>query len=156
MHMLPSSHIYLCAEHMFLREASKHCPIWACWMSISIQCKNKSNYIYIITQHDHKIQTWTQTCSYRNLQWILKLVFLCETQSILHMEIKLSHSQGNSEIQWSGDTALSKRIAWDVTIFAPILTIQINPCGGGVEYLHRDPASRKRRRNGAKKGRAIA
>jgi hypothetical protein len=30
------------------------------------------------------------------------------------------------------------------------------PCGGGVEYLHRDPASRKRRRNGTKKGRAIA
>jgi hypothetical protein len=25
---------------------------------------------------------------------------------------------------------------------------QANPCGGGVEYLHRDPASRKRRRNG--------
>jgi hypothetical protein len=23
-----------------------------------------------------------------------------------------------------------------------------DPCGGGVEYLHRDPASRKRRRNG--------
>jgi hypothetical protein len=36
------------------------------------------------------------------------------------MEIKLSHSQGNS-----GDTALSKRIACDVTIFAPIQTIQI-------------------------------
>jgi hypothetical protein len=32
----------------------------------------------------------------------------------------------------------------------------VNTCGGGVEYLHRDPASRKRRRNGAKKGRAIA
>jgi hypothetical protein len=31
-----------------------------------------------------------------------------------------------------------------------------NPCGGGVEYLHREPASRKRRRNGTKKGRAIA
>jgi hypothetical protein len=30
------------------------------------------------------------------------------------------------------------------------------PCGGGVEYLHRDPASRKRRRNGTKKCRAIA
>jgi hypothetical protein len=26
----------------------------------------------------------------------------------------------------------------------------------GVEYLHRDPARRKRRRNGTKKGRAIA
>jgi hypothetical protein len=26
-----------------------------------------------------------------------------------------------------------------------------NPCGGGVEYLHRDRASRKRRRNGTKK-----
>jgi hypothetical protein len=24
----------------------------------------------------------------------------------------------------------------------------VNPCGGGVEYLHRDPASRKRWRNG--------
>jgi hypothetical protein len=26
--------------------------------------------------------------------------------------------------------------------------LQTSPCGGGVEYLHRDPASRKRRRNG--------
>jgi hypothetical protein len=25
----------------------------------------------------------------------------------------------------------------------------IRPCGGGVEYLHRDPASRKRRRKGS-------
>jgi hypothetical protein len=25
---------------------------------------------------------------------------------------------------------------------------EVNSCGGGVEYLHRDPASRKRRRNG--------
>jgi hypothetical protein len=32
----------------------------------------------------------------------------------------------------------------------------LHPCGGGVEYLHCDPASRKRRRNGTKKGRAIA
>jgi hypothetical protein len=23
-----------------------------------------------------------------------------------------------------------------------------NPCGGGVEYLHRDPTSRRRRRKG--------
>jgi hypothetical protein len=31
------------------------------------------------------------------------------------------------------------------------------PCEGGVEYLHRDPASRKGRRNETeKKGRAIA
>jgi hypothetical protein len=30
-------------------------------------------------------------------------------------------------------------------------SFQVNsssPCGGGVEYLHRDPASRRRRRNG--------
>jgi hypothetical protein len=33
---------------------------------------------------------------------------------------------------------------------------KLNPCGGGVEYLHREPASRKRRRNGTKKGRATA
>jgi hypothetical protein len=36
------------------------------------------------------------------------------------------------------------------------LTPCINPCGGGVEYLHREPASHKRRRNGTKKGHAIA
>jgi hypothetical protein len=36
------------------------------------------------------------------------------------------------------------------------LVPELNPCGGGVEYLHREPASRKRRRNGTKKGRAIA
>jgi hypothetical protein len=28
------------------------------------------------------------------------------------------------------------------------LTLTVNPCGGGVEYLHRDPASRRRRRKG--------
>jgi hypothetical protein len=48
--------------------------------------------------------------------------------------------------------------------YAPVLTIElfsvwsmprsyseiprINPCGGGVGYLHRDPASRRRRRKG--------
>jgi hypothetical protein len=31
------------------------------------------------------------------------------------------------------------------------LTQQLNPCGGGVEYLHCDPASCKRQRNGTKK-----
>jgi hypothetical protein len=36
------------------------------------------------------------------------------------------------------------------------VSFQLNPCGGGVEYLHREPASRKRRQNGTKKGRAIA
>jgi hypothetical protein len=28
--------------------------------------------------------------------------------------------------------------------------VTANPCGGGVEYLYRDPASRKKRRNGTK------
>jgi hypothetical protein len=28
------------------------------------------------------------------------------------------------------------------------LTNALNPCGGGVEYLHRDPVSRRRRRKG--------
>jgi hypothetical protein len=36
------------------------------------------------------------------------------------------------------------------------LTFSVHPCGGGVEYLHRDPASRKKRRNETKKGGAIA
>jgi hypothetical protein len=52
----------------------------------------------------------------------------------------------------------------DSFTFLPLIytTLNVNvnslhsPCGGGVEYLHRDPASRKRRRNGTKKGRAIA
>jgi hypothetical protein len=30
------------------------------------------------------------------------------------------------------------------------VTHTLYPCGGGVEYLLRDPASRKRRRNGTK------
>jgi hypothetical protein len=37
-----------------------------------------------------------------------------------------------------------------------LLRLIEHPCGGGVKYLHRDPASRKRQRNGTKKGRAIA
>jgi hypothetical protein len=41
------------------------------------------------------------------------------------------------------------------TVLTPHQSLQ-NPCGGGVEYLYRDPASRKRRRNGTKKVRAIA
>jgi hypothetical protein len=40
--------------------------------------------------------------------------------------------------------------------FVGIFTACQKPCGGGVEYLHREPASRKKRRNGTKKGRAIA
>jgi hypothetical protein len=28
------------------------------------------------------------------------------------------------------------------------LELTADPCGGGVEYLHRDPASRRRRRKG--------
>jgi hypothetical protein len=35
-------------------------------------------------------------------------------------------------------------------------TVPFHPCGGGVEYLHHEPASRKRRRNGTKNDRAIA
>jgi hypothetical protein len=30
----------------------------------------------------------------------------------------------------------------------PVVNQESAPCGGGVEYLHRDPASRKRRRKG--------
>jgi hypothetical protein len=38
-----------------------------------------------------------------------------------------------------------------VCVLLTALTLLHYPCGGGVEYLHRDPASRKRRRNGTKK-----
>jgi hypothetical protein len=38
-----------------------------------------------------------------------------------------------------------------VTYLLTYLLTHGNPCGGGVEYLHREPASCKRRRNGAKK-----
>jgi hypothetical protein len=37
-----------------------------------------------------------------------------------------------------------------------LLDMAVNLCGGGVEYLHREPASHKRRRNGTKKGHAVA
>jgi hypothetical protein len=34
----------------------------------------------------------------------------------------------------------TERVSWELAVS--------NPCGGGVEYLHRDPASRRRRRKG--------
>jgi hypothetical protein len=36
----------------------------------------------------------------------------------------------------------------DVIITRTVGAMNSDPCGGGVEYLHRDPASRRRRRNG--------
>jgi hypothetical protein len=53
---------------------------------------------------------------------------------------------------WASDQCL-KKIIYRAAVSQRLRT---NPCGGGVEYFHRDPASRKRRRNGTKKGRAIA
>jgi hypothetical protein len=47
-------------------------------------------------------------------------------------------------------------ILFFIVILGLPLSHCLNPCEGGVEYLHRDPASRKRRRNEAKKGSAIA
>jgi hypothetical protein len=50
---------------------------------------------------------------------------------------------------WSSE--MYRRLIWYIST-----KVLDYPCGGGVEYLHRDPANRKRRRNGTKKGRAIA
>jgi hypothetical protein len=33
-------------------------------------------------------------------------------------------------------------------LFGVVAAIRSSPCGGGIEYLHRDPASRRRRRKG--------
>jgi hypothetical protein len=40
--------------------------------------------------------------------------------------------------------------SWYVTFLYPMVCESTShcPCGGGVEYLHRDPASRRRRRKG--------
>jgi hypothetical protein len=33
--------------------------------------------------------------------------------------------------------------------------LRINPCGGAVEYIHRDPASRRRRERGSLKSETV-
>jgi hypothetical protein len=32
--------------------------------------------------------------------------------------------------------------------FSNFVRVRLDPCGGGIEYLHRSPASRNRRRKG--------
>jgi hypothetical protein len=55
------------------------------------------------------------------------------------------------ETQMWTEADIGRLMAADLNKFNVGLTIPNNPCGGGVKYLHRDPESRKRRRNGAKK-----
>jgi hypothetical protein len=61
----------------------------------------------------------------------------------LNMEFWL-HAHDNDRILWMFKTYVN--YVYKVVFFRGYK----NPCGGGVEYLHRDPASRKRRRNGTK------
>jgi hypothetical protein len=56
---------------------------------------------------------------------------------------------------WARSVAIRMLMVF-VKLYFMLLYPPLYPCGGGVEYLHRDPASSKRRRNWAKKGRAIA
>jgi hypothetical protein len=73
------------------------------------------------------------------------------------VEIQFLSSDRNNWLKNTQDYLL-KRITYALpthhlqAAFHPIP----NPCGGRVEYLHCDPASRKRQRNGTKIGRAIA
>jgi hypothetical protein len=67
---------------------------------------------------------------------------MCLTIKMWKNYFPLSNSV-SSNLRASIDKAASN-FGWQVTT-------KKNPCGGGVEYLHRDPASRKRRRNGTKK-----
>jgi hypothetical protein len=53
-------------------------------------------------------------------------------------------------------TSFLSQCKFSVSVEDKMFMPRENPCGGGVEYLHRDPASHKRQRNGTKKGRAIA
>jgi hypothetical protein len=49
------------------------------------------------------------------------------------------------------DGLADETVGRNITLTLTLSSIHIYPCGGGVEYLHRDPASRRRRRKGKSK-----
>jgi hypothetical protein len=61
---------------------------------------------------------------------------------LLYQEYCHSHSR-SSLLDSTGGSSVSFTLKNNINIQFS----ESNPCGGGVEYLHRDPANRKRRRN---------
>jgi hypothetical protein len=69
---------------------------------------------------------------------------------------KSSDLTGNQTRSLTAVAQCLNQLRYCVPQLLPWVTICLNLCGGGDEYLHRDPASRKKQRNGTKTGRAIA
>jgi hypothetical protein len=66
-------------------------------------------------------------------------------------------SNGSSRLLWQRITQNNRGTVWDGDLYSGRLEVTKNsdsvireftPCGGGIEYLHRDPASRRRRWKG--------
>jgi hypothetical protein len=79
----------------------------------------------LLPSESHENSTWC--CHLRNNNnYILKLSYGLEKHDVTEHCIALKYKQKDNHRKVLG----------------------IDPCGGGVEYLHRDPASRKRGRKG--------
>jgi hypothetical protein len=82
--------------------------------------------------HDNK----TQRCLYLLMPFVVTLMLL-EKLDLWY------HFRASFRILLNLVHSVKLNMLW--------IIITSNPCGGGVEYLHRESASRKRRRNGTKK-----
>jgi hypothetical protein len=132
-----------------------HVSSWDSPSECSSVCSTMSIYPHISTPKPLDRFWWYfryALCHWRQLQinnFGNKLYFPRALQFILNVRLYRDPVQSRSHLHAHDFSNNNCNII-------PHLSIYVNPCGGGVEYLHREPASRKRRRNGTKKGRAIA
>jgi hypothetical protein len=104
-----------------------------------------------------KFDFWKPTNCETRFQWIwtLKIVNIESTTPLLGNEYTASGTTHSRRAEWNtwrrcsllGSEAFIKGSAF--------VNIRVSPCGGGVEFLHRDPASRKRRRKGSLKSETV-
>jgi transposase len=80
-------------------------------------------------QHAIYISTWQKNIS---------------LSSFIRDYLKLTHFY----VSFSVVRQYMKTVLTNIYMLISWRLVAINPCGGGVEYLHRDPASRRRRRKG--------
>jgi hypothetical protein len=90
--------------------------------------------------------TTTSFCLLLNSSYIIILSSLMTEAKTFRTFIRIYSLFKSERLSASIKLTLNKALIRSVMTYACP-----HPCGGWVEYLHRDPASRKRRRNGTKK-----
>jgi hypothetical protein len=111
---------------------------------------------YLCGQFRESVQSVYPETDYIHYTVIAVTVGLCRTFEVCVEFAQKQRVFAQSVPPWCQLRWRTREFVQKQRVFAQSVPLWCNPCGGGIEYLHRDPASRKRRRNGAKKGRALA